>query len=179
MIVMMGSSFTVIPYLTMYATKNVGFPESMLWLMYLLGGATTLLTSPRIGKWADVAGKLKVFRIMALCSAVPILLITHAMPMPMWLYLCISTTFFITVNGRVVPAQALVAGAVNASMRGTFMGLQSCAMSFGLGLASLVGGYLIDSAADGRIVHFEQAGYVAICAIAIIVWLSGKIQQRA
>jgi predicted MFS family arabinose efflux permease len=175
----MLSSFTVIPYLTIYATRNVGFPESMLWLMYLLGGGVTLFSSRRIGKWADTSGKLKVFRIMAALSAIPVLVITHLDVVPVWVYMCVTTAFFIVVNGRMIPGQALIAGAANNAIRGTFMGLNSCAMSLGLGIASFTGGHLISAAADGRIVHFDWAGYAAVAAAAVAIWLAGKVKQRA
>ncbi len=178
MLVML-SSFTVIPYLTIYATRNVGFPESMLWVMYLLGGVVTLFSSRRIGKWADKKGKLKVFRIMAALSTIPVLVITHLGFVPPWVYLCVTTVFFIVVNGRVVPGQALIAGAASNATRGTFMGLNACAMSLGLGIASFIGGHLISEAADGRIVHFDWAGYVAVTAAVCAMWLAGKVQQRA
>jgi predicted MFS family arabinose efflux permease len=179
MMVIMMSSFTVIPYLTIYATRNVGFPESLLWLMYLLGGAVTLFTSRRIGQWADQAGKLKVFRIMALLSTLPMLAITHVGLVESWVYLAITTTFFIMVNGRVVPGQALIAGAADNAVRGTFMGLLSCAMSLALGIASFTGGHLISEAANGNIVHFNWAGYVAVSAMLVATWMAGKVKQRA
>ncbi len=176
---MTGAAFTVIPYLTIFATKNVGLPESKLPLLYFLGGAATLLTSPRIGRWADQIGKLKVFRAAALLSMVPVLLITHAGIMLDEVYLTISTLFFIMTNGRFVACQALIAGAAYAPVRGTFMGLYSCAMSLGLGLASLMGGFLIGKATDGSITHFNWVGYVA-CGCAITgVYLAGKVEQRA
>jgi predicted MFS family arabinose efflux permease len=178
-ILMTCAAFTIIPFLTIYATKNIGFPESRLPLLYFLGGASTLLSSPRIGKWADRAGKLKVFRIMVVLSAIPALLITHAPPMVDALYLTISTLFFIMTNGRMVAGQALIASAARAPVRGTFMALYACAMSLGLGLASLLGGHTISTAADGSIVHFNWVGYIAVAAIAVAVWLAGKIEQRA
>ena len=179
MVVIMLSSFTVIPYLTIYATRNVGFPESSLWLMYLLGGMVTLFSSPRIGKWADAAGKLKVFRIMLVLSAIPMLAITHVGAVPAWVYLCITTMFFVMVNGRVVPGQALIAGAAHASQRGTFMGLNAAAMSLGLGIASFTGGHLISETSSAQIVGFNWAGYVAVSAAALAFWLAGRVQQRA
>ncbi len=178
MVVMM-SSFTVIPYLTIYATRNVGFPESLLWLMYLIGGGVTLFSSRRIGRWADQAGKLHVFRIMAALSALPMLAITHVGQVQPWVYLCITTTFFIMVNGRVVPSQALIAGAADNAVRGTFMGLHSCAMSLALGIASFTGGHVIAQAADGSIIHFNWAGYIAVSATALAIGLASRVQQRA
>ena len=126
-----------------------------------------------------IKGKLKVFRIMAALSTIPVVVITHLGFVPPWVYLCVTTVFFIVVNGRVVPGQALIAGAASNATRGTFMGLNACAMSLGLGIASFIGGHLISEAADGRIVHFDWAGYVAVTAAVCAMWLAGKVQQRA
>jgi predicted MFS family arabinose efflux permease len=178
-LLMTGAAFTVIPYLTIFATKNVGLPESKLPVLYFLGGAATLLSSPRIGRWADQFGKLKVFRTAALLSMVPVLLITHARHISDELYLAISTLFFILTNGRFVACQALISGASYAPVRGTFMGLYSCAMSLGLGLASLLGGLLIGTGTGGSITHFNWVGYVACTCAMLGIWLAGKVEQRA
>ena len=175
----MGSSFTVIPYLTIYATYNVGFPESMLPVMYLLGGAATFFTAPLVGRWADRAGKLKVFRIMALAAIVPVVGVTQLGLTPPWVYLIVSTSFFVLVSGRWVPGQAVVAGAVAQASRGTFMSLLSCAMSLALGIASFITGHIITLDAAGRIVGFEYAGYMAAAAALGGLWLAGRVVQRA
>lgn len=175
----MGSSFTVIPYLTIYATMNLQFPEQMLPVMYLLGGAVTFFTAPLIGRWADRVGKLHVFRIMAVIAMVPVVGITHLGPVPPWMYLCITTVFFVVVNGRWVPGQALVAGAASQATRGTFMSLLACAMSLALGIASYVSGHIIHMDATGRIVGFEYAGYLAAFASLMALWLAGKVSHRA
>jgi predicted MFS family arabinose efflux permease len=177
--VIMVSSFTVIPYLTLYATRNVGFPESLLWLMYLLGGGITLFSSRRIGQWADKAGKLKVFRIMVVLSAMPMLAITHIGAVSVGAYLCVTTLFFVMVNGRVVPGQALIAGAANNQVRGTFMGLNACAMSLGLGIASFTGGHLISEAPNGALLNFNWAGLFAVSASMVAIGLAGLVKQRA
>jgi predicted MFS family arabinose efflux permease len=173
------SSFMVIPYLTIYATKNVGLPESYLAVMYFLGGLCTLFTSRAIGRWADRAGKLKVFRIMALLAMVPVLITTHLGVTPTAVYLCVSTLFFIMVNGRVVVGQALGAGAASLQARGTYMSLSACTSQLALGIASFVGGHLISTDAAGVIIGFPILGYLSVCATLLAVWLAGKVVQRA
>jgi MFS transporter, DHA1 family, inner membrane transport protein len=149
-----------------------------MWLLYLLGGTATLMTSPRMGRLADRIGKLKVFRIMALLFTIPMLLITHASVMPMAAFLAITTSFFILSNGRMVAGHALIAGAADPSVRSTFMGFYACAISFGMGLASFTSGHIIDTARDGTLLYFHWTGYLAVCITLLAVYFSGKVQQR-
>ncbi|MBC7502143.1 MAG: MFS transporter, partial [Herminiimonas sp.] len=68
---LMMAGFTVIPYIALYMTTNVGLPESFITIVYLCGGAATLVTSQLIGRLADRKGKLRTFRWVALASFVP------------------------------------------------------------------------------------------------------------
>ena len=163
---MMLGGFTVIPYIALYMTTNVGLPESFITLVYLCGGAATFFTSQAIGRQADKHGKLKVFRWVALASMVPILITTHLVPIAWWLVLINSTIFFVLVPGRMVPAMAMVSAIAPQQVRGTFMSLVSSVQMAFAGLASLIAGLIITRAPDGQILHFNVVGYLAVsCTI--------------
>lgn len=159
---MMLGGFTVIPYIALYLTTNVGLPESFITLIYLCGGAATFFTSQAIGRQADKRGKLKIFRWVALASMVPILITTHLVPIAWWLVLINSTIFFVLVPGRMVPAMAMVSAIAPQQVRGTFMSLVSSVQMAFAGLASLVAGLIITRAPDGEILHFNVVGYLAV-----------------
>src|SRR5512135_2902625 len=59
------SGFTVIPYITVYAVNNVGISQHDIPFVYLCGGAATLITARLIGHWADLHGKVRVYRQIA------------------------------------------------------------------------------------------------------------------
>ena len=159
---MMLGGFTVIPYIALYMTTNVGLPESFITLIYLCGGAATFFTSQAIGRQADKRGKLKVFRWVALASMVPILITTHLVPIAWWLVLINSTIFFVLVPGRMVPAMAMVSAIAPQQVRGTFMSLVSSVQMAFAGLASLIAGLIITRAPGGEILHFNVVGYLAV-----------------
>ena len=79
---LMMAGFTVIPYIALYTTANVGMPESFIAVIYLCGGAATFFTSRMIGTLADRHGKIRLFRWLALASCVPLLITTHLVPVP-------------------------------------------------------------------------------------------------
>jgi predicted MFS family arabinose efflux permease len=111
MLLMMLGGFTVIPYITLYVTLNLGYPETLLPLLYLVGGAFIFFTSRWFGHLSDEYGKPRVFRIIAILAMLPILAMTHATAMPWWGVLCITTPFFILVSGRFVPGMAIITAA--------------------------------------------------------------------
>jgi predicted MFS family arabinose efflux permease len=175
----MFSSFAIIPFITIYATKNVGFPEVCLPLVYLVGGVATLISSRWIGKKTDQWGKLKSFRIFMSLALIPLLLITHIGHVHMAVYLLVSTSFFVLVSGRWIPAQALVTGSAAPALRGTFMSLTASAQQAAMATAAYITGHVLGTSATGDLLGFEWAGYMSTVATLAALWLSSKVVQRA
>jgi predicted MFS family arabinose efflux permease len=174
---LMMSSFTVIPYVALYVTKNVGLPESFLTVMYLCGGAATFVTSPLIGKLADRHGKLKVFRIVAAASFIPLLVTTHMGVTPWQLVLVNSTIFFILVPGRMIPGMAMVTAVPAQQVRGSFMTLVSTVQMASCGVASLVAGLIITQVEqNGPIAHYNLVGYIALACGLSAIWMARKLK---
>lgn len=173
---LMMAGFTVIPYIALYMTTNVGLPESFITVIYLCGGAATFFTSQLIGRMSDKHGKLKIFRRVALASFIPLLITTHLVPIAWWLVLINSTLFFILVPGRMVPGMAMVSAVPAPHVRGTFMSLASSVQMLSSGLATLVAGLIMTRAPDGQIVHYDTVGYIAVaCGIATI-WIARHLR---
>ena len=72
----MFGTFLVVPFISPYFVANVGVREEDLPWIYVGGGASALVTSPLIGRWADRSGKLHVYRWIAPCSALMMLVLT-------------------------------------------------------------------------------------------------------
>jgi predicted MFS family arabinose efflux permease len=176
MFLMMMGGFTVIPYITLYSTLNLHFPETLLPVLYLTGGAFTFFTSQWIGRLADKHGKARVFRITAVLAMLPILAMTHVTNIPWWGVLCITTPFFIFVSGRFVPGMAIITSASIPHLRGTFMGLNSAVQSIGTSIATLVAGFIITINSEGLLEHYNIVGYIACVAILATLWLVGYIK---
>ena len=169
------SGFTVIPYLTVYAVGNVGIALGDIPYVYLAGGAATLLTARRIGRWADQRGKVPVYRRLALLALLPLLAVTQLGAAPLEVWLACTTAFFVLVSGRMIPAMTIIVSAVRPQLRGTFMSLNATVQSLAMGLATTLGGFLVTQETSGRLVGYDRVGYVAIGASLLAVWFVGRI----
>ena len=69
--------FTIVPFMATYLVRNVGCPEADLKYMYFFGGLVTLVTMQFAGWLADRFNKRWMFRILAVLTVVPILLVTN------------------------------------------------------------------------------------------------------
>ena len=175
-IVLMMGHFVIIPFIAPSLVSNVGYSEHNIFLIYLVGGALTIFTSPLVGKIADRRGKYPVFVVFALLSLIPVWLITNLWQMPLWSVLVISGLFFIFVNGRMIPMQAIVSGVVTPQQRGGFMSINSSVQQLATGVAAMIGGAIVHKAADGRIEHYAVVGYFSILLIAVSIWLAGRVK---
>lgn len=173
---LMMAGFTVIPYVALYYTANIGMSESFISLLYLCGGAATFFTSRLIGRLADRHGKLRVFRAVALASLVPILITTHLVPVPWWVVLLNGTVFFILVPGRMIPGMALVTAAAAPPVRGAFMSLVSSVQMLSSGLASLIAGLIITRNPAGQIEHYDSVGYIAVACGLASLWVAASVK---
>ena len=178
MALIMFSGFTVIPYITIYVTANVEIRQQDIPLIYLFGGCATFFTSRLVGRLADVHGKIRVYRWIALCSLVPLFVQTHLWPVPLWVMIFWSTIFFIFVPGRMVPAMAIVTSAVQPRLRGTFLSMNGAVQQLASGVASYLGGAMIAADATGRIVGYDRVGYLAMGATLAAMAFVGQIDMH-
>ncbi|HYO26989.1 MAG TPA: MFS transporter [Azonexus sp.] len=169
------SGFTVIPYITVYAVNNVAIPLSDIPVVYLVGGFATFISARLIGHWADKHGKVEAYRWVAVLAMLPLLALTHVGVLPLWIWLICSTSFFVLVSGRMIPAMAIIASAAQPKLRGTFMSLNGTVQSLAMGLATTLAGFLITLDESGRIVGYQLVGYVAVAANLVAIWFVSRI----
>jgi predicted MFS family arabinose efflux permease len=169
------SGFTVIPYITIYGVGNVGITQHDIPFIYLAGGAATLVSARLIGHWADLRGKIKIYRLVAAAAMLPLFVVTQIGAAPLWLWLICTTTFFVLVSGRMIPAMAILTSSAQAKLRGTFMSLNATVQAFSMGLATTMAGFVITQNSAGQIVGYENVGYVAITANLLAIMFVARI----
>jgi len=172
------SGFTVIPYITLYAVGSVHISQHDIPLVYLAGGAATLITARRIGRWADLRGKIKIYRLIAAAALLPLFAVTQTGVIPLWQWLIYTTLFFILVSGRMIPAMAIVTSAAQPKLRGTFMSLNATMQSFAMGLATTLAGFIITQDSAGKIVGYATVGYVAMAANVLAIIFVSRIVRH-
>lgn len=175
-IMMMLGQFAVIPFLSPYMVANVGFSEIELTYIYMAGGLFTIFTSPWVGKLTDKHGKIKVFTIFMALNVIPIGVITQLGQTPIPYVLLISTIFFVTSNGRMVPAAALITGTAKAENRGSFLSFNSAVQQLAAGLASFLAGLILAESVNGELVNYDIVGYFAIVLSLLCIPLARRIK---
>ena len=159
------TGFTIFPYLSNYMVANVGLTENQLPFIYLFGGSATLFSMNLIGRWADRTGKKRVFTVMSLVAAVPILLLTNLPHVSLVAAVATSTLFMICMSGRMVPAMALMTASVEPRYRGGFMSINSSVQQFTSGVAAYTSGMIIGQSPQGAMTHFPIIGVLSVvCA---------------
>ncbi|MBX3608369.1 MAG: MFS transporter [Hydrogenophaga sp.] len=177
--VMMFTGFTVIPFITIYMQTNVGLSDQDIPLLYLVGGAVTLLTARWFGRMTDRLGKVQTFSRLAAAVSLPLMATTLLPPAPLPLVLIVSTAFFALMSGRMIPGMAIITSAALPRLRGTFMVLNASVQSAAMGLASLVGGMIIARDAAGHVEHYWIAGLVGVIASFVSIGIARRLKLHS
>ncbi|MEQ8925301.1 MAG: MFS transporter [Fulvivirga sp.] len=182
--ILMLGHFTVIPFIAPYMVGNVGFTEQELTYIYLVGGGLTIFSSPMVGRFADKNGRLKTFTIFGILVLIPVLIITHLNPVPLWQALIVTGIFFIMANGRMVPSTTMVTSVIKPENRGSFMSLRSSVQQISSGVAALLAGALItetpSTVTEGAkaLIGYENVGYVAVFFSIIALFVARQLKAE-
>jgi predicted MFS family arabinose efflux permease len=169
------SGFTVVPYITVYAVNNLAISQHDIPLIYLAGGAATLITARIIGHWADLKGKVEIYRLIAVSSMLPLFVVTQLQSASLGVWLVCTTLFFVLISGRFIPAMAIITSAAQPKLRGTFMSLNATVQSLAMGLAATLAGFIVTQQSNGQIMGYQNVGYVAIGANLLAIWFVSRI----
>jgi predicted MFS family arabinose efflux permease len=176
MVMLVLGSFTIAPHFSDYLVHNVGRDKDELAYVYLCGGLLTFVTLPQVGRCADRFGKRPIFRIMAGCTLVTILVLTNLPVAPLILILAVTTLYWIFTSGRWVPAMALVTSSALPRYRGSFMSVTASLQQMAIGLAAVVAGLVVGETEDGGITGYSLAGLIAAASTGISMLLVGRLR---
>lgn len=171
--------YVIIPFITPYMIRNVGFDQSDVTLIYLLGGVLTVFSSPFIGRLTDRFGALRVFTITLFISFIPVITMTNLPPVPVAVALIVTSAFFVLGSGRMIAPQAMITAAVGPSNRGSFMSMKSALQQLAIAIAAFVSGQIIVESADGILLRYSWVGYlsVAVCLVALYLARQLKVAE--
>ncbi len=161
---LMLAHFTVIPFISPYMSANIGFTDAELSYIYFCGGAFTIVSSQLVGRWVDKTSSYHVFKILAFMALIPIFALTHLPPVPIWVALVITTTFFVIGSSRMIAAMTAVTGCIEPRFRGGFMSINTALQQLGSGVASFIAGLMVVRAEDGKLLHYNWTSYVVLVA---------------
>jgi predicted MFS family arabinose efflux permease len=163
-LLMMGH-FLIIPFINPFLEFNKGFSKDSLPMLYLVGGAASLVAALYLGRMADKKGKLIVFTISIVLSLFMVIIITHMPAVAFPLVLLFFAVFFMVATGRIVTAQAMITQVVEPEQRGSFMSINGSIQQLGSGIAALCAGAIVRTQRNGQIINYNWVGYLSIAVL--------------
>jgi predicted MFS family arabinose efflux permease len=165
--------FMLMPFSSAFAVSNLGISLDHLPTVYLVTGLCTIVFGPLIGKAADTFGHLRVFMFGTAVTIVMVLVYTHLGPVSLVTVIVVNTIMFVGIFSRMIPFRALVAAVPIVAQRGSFNAISGSLQQLSGGIASVIAGHIVTIGADGKLQHFDVAGYVVLgasVAAALLLW---------
>jgi len=169
--------FMIIPFISPYMIRNVGFDQSDVTNIFLCGGLAMVISAPLVGRLTDSIGVMKVFTIAIILSFIPTIAITHMDASPVYYALIYTTLFFIFASSRMIPANTIITASVGHENRGSFMSMKSALQQLAVALASLIGGSIVYiDTNNGQYMRYEILGYLSIALCLLCIFLITRLK---
>jgi predicted MFS family arabinose efflux permease len=165
--------FMLMPFSSAFTVNNLGISLHDLPIIYLVTGIATIFVGPLVGKATDSFGKLRVFYFGTAVMIVMVLIYTHLATSTLVIVTAINVVLFIGIFSRMIPFQALMSQVPVQTQRGSFNAINASISQLAGGLASVVAGHIVQEGADGRLHHYEVAGYVVVATsllACVLLW---------
>jgi predicted MFS family arabinose efflux permease len=169
--------FMLMPFSSAYIVNNMGIDLQHLPTVYLITGLCTIFVGPMVGKAADAFGKFRVFLFGTTLSIVMVLIYTHLGHIPLLALVVVNSLMFVGIFSRMIPFQALSSSVPSLTQRGSYNAISASIQQLAGGVASVASGHIVTQAADGRLQHFDTAGYVVVATSLVSVALVWRLQR--
>jgi predicted MFS family arabinose efflux permease len=169
--------FMLMPFSSAFTVNNLGIDLEHLPMVYLITGVATIFVGPVVGKLADSVGKMPVFFGGTVLTVCMVLIYTHLGQTSLTVVIIVNVVLFAGIFSRMIPFQALMSQVPSQTQRGSFNAINASIQQLSGGLASLVAGHIVTVSADGRIHHYDIAGYVVICTSLLTAFLLWRVSR--
>ena len=169
--------FMLMPFSSAFTVNNLGIDLEHLPIIYLVTGIATIFVGPMVGKAADSVGKLRTFYIGTAITIVMVLIYTHLSQSTLVVVTIINVVLFIGIFSRMIPFQALMTQVPDPAHRGSFNAVNASISQLAGGLAAVAAGHIVQQGADGRLHHYDVAGYVVIATSLLACLLMWRVQR--
>ena len=89
----------------------------------------------------------------------------------------INVVLFIGIFSRMIPFQALMTQVPAPTHRGSFNAVNASISQLAGGLAAVVAGHIVQQGADGKLQHYDIAGYVVVATSLLACCLLWRVQR--
>lgn len=170
--------FLMMPWGSAFAINNLKITQDQLPLLFMIGGVSTLLIMPLIGKFSDKFDKFKLFAFASIWLILVVLFYTKLGPSPFALVIFFNVTMMIGIMGRMVPSMALVTSLPQMKDRGAFMSINSSLQQIAGGLAAALGGMIVVQKTKlSPLENYDTLGLVTISLTLVCIYLIFRVSE--
>lgn len=162
MLFLATGGFMLMPFSSAFTVYNLGIDLEHLPVIYLFTGLAMIFAGPLVGRFTDAIGKLRMFFIGTAIMAVMVLIYTNLERSTLAVVTLINVVLFVGIFSRMIPFQALMTQVPEPTHRGAFNAVSASLSQLAGGLAAVVAGHIVVEGADGRLQHYDVAGYVVV-----------------
>jgi predicted MFS family arabinose efflux permease len=169
--------FMLMPFMSAFTVNNVGIALDHLPVIYLVTGVATIFAGPLVGKVADSFGLMRTFYVGTAITILMVLIFTHLRESTLVVVTLINVVLFIGIFSRMIPFQALMTQVPAPTHRGSFNAVNASLSQLAGGLAAVAAGHIVQQGADGKLYHFDVAGYVVVATSLLACVLLWRVER--
>jgi predicted MFS family arabinose efflux permease len=175
--------YMLMPFGTAFIVNNVGLAFTVLPVIYLVTGVSTIFVGPLVGKASDSFGKFPMFCVGSIVTLIMVPIWTNIGHVPLATVIVLNVILFAGIFSRMIPAQALISAIPEPAKRGAFNAVSASLQQFAGGVSASVAGWLIVQRPNGSLGHFDWLGYVVmaitLAAFALMYRVHKQVPEAA
>jgi predicted MFS family arabinose efflux permease len=173
----MAGNFAMIPNLSAYIQRNLGYPRDGLGILYMVGGVVSFATMRIAGSWIDRVGPTRV-AILGTFLYVTNLFVGFIAPVASVPIMVIFVMFMVSSTFRMVPVQALSSRVPDQQERARFMSAQSAVQHIACAAGAMLASQMLVSDADGNLIGMANVAWFSAAmatAVPVVLWSIERI----
>jgi predicted MFS family arabinose efflux permease len=170
--------YMLMPFGTAYIVNNVGLTLSVLPVIYLVTGLSTIFVGPLVGKASDTFGKFPTFCLGSMVTLIMVPIWTNIGHVPLPTVIVLNVILFAGIFSRMIPSQALISAIPEPTKRGAFNAVSASLQQFAGGVSASVAGWLIVQRPNGSLAHFDRLGYVVVAISLVALALMYRVHKQ-
>ena len=172
----MTGLFLVIPNISTYVQKNLGYPRAQMSLLYLAGGIVSIFTMPIVGRIVDKKGPVLVSSVGTIVLT-SVLLAWFVIEPPVWAVLPLFVIMMASSSFRNVPFQTLTSQVPAPNERARYMSLQSSVQHVSTSLGAFCSSIMLSEGPNDSLVGMRDVALMSITLTVMLPFLLIKLHR--
>lgn len=170
--------FMMMPWGSAFSINNLHVTQEQLPILFMVGGVSSLIIMPLVGKLSDKMDKFKLFTLAAIWMIIIVVIYTNLTPVPFWFVIIMNVILMVGILSRMVPSTALVTALPQLQDRGAFMSINSSLQQIAGGIAAGVGGLIVvQKDKFSPLEHYNTLGYLIVGLTILTVFMVYRVNK--